>query len=175
MAAEDALKEALRNQDSGAATEDQDEPKSKGGKLKLILIPVIILLQAGAAYHIVFNVLLQHPNHVEAPKVPKENLEVGHFYEINDIVINPAESGGRRYLVMELGLETNDSDLIKEAESKDIWIRDAIITLLANKTSDDLMELTARKKLKKEILDLLNRKMIKGRFDRIYFKKYIIQ
>ena len=143
--------------------------------MKYILIPVILLIQAGVAYYVVFNVLLKHPNHVEEQKVQKENLDVGQFFEVNDLVVNTAESGGRRYLVMELALETKEAELIEEAKTKEIWIRDALLTLISKKTAEELVELTARAKLKKEILETLNPKMAKGKFERLYFKKYILQ
>lgn len=171
MAEEDVKK----NQESPEVSDDKEQTKSKGGMLKFILIPVILLIQAGAAYYIVFNVLLKHPNAVAEAKPKKDNLEVGQFFEVNDIVVNPADSGGRRYLVIEIGLETAKPELIDEATSKEIWIRDAIITLLTKKTSEEFLEVSARSKLKKEILETLNRKMVTGKFDRLYFKKYILQ
>jgi len=143
--------------------------------LKFILIPIILLSQAGIAYYVVFNVLLKNPEAEAKPKARQETMQVGQFFEVNDIIVNPANSGGRRYLVLELGLETNTPEVIEEATIKEIWIRDAIITLLTNKTAEELMEITARKKLKKEILATINRKLIKGKFERIYFKKYIVQ
>jgi len=167
MADEDVKKD----QESQENTDDQ----KKGGKLKLILIPMIIIIQAVAAYYIVFNILLKHPNHAEMPQQQKENLAVGFFYEINDIVVNPSGSGGRRYLVLEIGLETDEEKVVAEAESKEIWIRDAILTLLTNKTSDELMDVAARRILKKEIIGIINRKLAEGQFKNIYFKKYIIQ
>lgn len=156
-------------------SEETTDNKKKGGKLKLILIPVIILIQAVAAYYIVFNILLKHPNHVEEPKRKKENLEVGIFYEINDIVVNTSGSGGRRYFVIEIGLETRKQEVVDEATSKEIWIRDAILTLLTNKTTAELMDASARKMLKREVLGLINKKLVEGQFNNIYFKKYIIQ
>ena len=170
--------EKLKNdQVSQEVTDDKDKDVkgSKGGKLKFVLIPLIIIIQAVAAYFIVFNILLKQPKHQEKQKPKTENLEVGQFYELNDIVVNPAGSGGRRYLVVEMGLETADPLLVVEAKSKEIWVRDAVITLLTNKTSEELMEVLAMQKLKKEILDTINRKMMAGKFERIYFKKYIIQ
>jgi len=164
-----------KDKDIEEVSDDQEQEKKGGGKLKFILIPVILLVQLGAAYHIVFNMMLKPPEEVKETKPPKEKKAVGQFYEINDIVVNPAESGGRRYLVAEIGLETNDENLVAEATSKEIWIRDAILSLLGNKTAEELMEVTTRKKLKKEILDLLNKQMDEGKFERLYFKKYLIQ
>lgn len=165
---------AKKDQESGEATDDQNRGKKKG-LLKFILIPVIILVQAAAAYYVVFNVLLKPQDEIEEPKAPKENLTVGQFFEINDIVVNPAGSGGRRYIVIELAMETSDAKLLEEATGKEIWVRDAIISLLTSKTAEELIEPTARQKLKKQILGIINGKMLEGKFDRIYFKKYILQ
>ena len=167
MADEDTEK----NQES---EEKSDDKKGKGGLLKFILIPVILIAQVIGAYFLVFNVLLEHPNKEKRAK--KTNiLEVGQFFELSDIVVNPASTSGKRYLVMEIGLEAKEEKLITEAESKEIWFRDAINTLLTNKTDAELLDLSKRSLLKKEILKLINSRMKEGKFSKVYFKKYIMQ
>jgi len=167
-----AEEETQKNQET---TEDAEEPKKKGGMLKFILIPVILLIQAVGAYFFVFNVLVEHPNKPPEPVEKKKTVEVGQFYEINDLVINPAGTQGRRFLVIEMGLETDKPELLEEAKLKEIWIRDAIITLLAKKEPDELLDFNLRRKLKTEILTVLNKKLSTGKFNRVYFKKYIMQ
>jgi len=167
MADEDTEK----NQES---KEKSDDKKGKGGLLKFILIPVILIAQAVGAYFLVFNVLLEHPNKEKNAR-KTNHLEVGHFFELSDIVVNPASTSGKRYLVMEIGLEAKDEKVIAEAESKEIWFRDAINTLLTNKTDAELLNLSKRSLLKKEILKLINSRMKGGTFSKVYFKKYIMQ
>jgi len=167
MADEDTEK----NQES---KEKSDDKKGKGGLLKFILIPVILIAQAVGAYFLVFNVLLEHPNKEKNAR-KTNHLEVGHFFELSDIVVNPASTSGKRYLVMEIGLEAKDEKVIAEAESKEIWFRDAINTLLTNKTDAELLNLSKRSLLKKEILRLINSRMKGGTFSKVYFKKYIMQ
>jgi len=165
--------EDKKDQESTETTDN--EVKAKGGKLKFALIPVILVVQAAVAYFVVFNVLLK-PEVEEVQAAPeKPKLEVGQFFELNDIVINPAESGGRRYLVVELGLETQDPMVVEEATSKEIWIRDAIISLLTQKTAQELMEVSVRNRLKEEIIETINAKMDQGKFSKLFFKKYILQ
>ena len=154
--------------------EKSDDKKGKGGLIKFVLVPVILIAQAIGAYFLVFNVLLEHPNK-ERKSRKTNNLEVGYFFELSDIVVNPANTSGRRYLVMEIGLEAKEEKLITEAESKEIWFRDAINTLLTNKTDAELLDLSKRSLLKKEILKLINSRMKEGKFSKVYFKKYIMQ
>lgn len=160
-----------KNKESG---EKSDDKKGKGGLIKFVLIPVILIAQAVGAYFLVFNVLLEHPNRKNGAR-NSINLEVGYFFELSDIVVNPASTSGRRYLVMEIGLEAKEEKLITEAESKEIWFRDAINTLLTNKTDAELLDLSKRSLLKKEILKLINSRMKEGKFSKVYFKKYIMQ
>lgn len=167
MAAEDIEK----NQES---EEGSDVKRGKGGLLKFIMIPVILLAQAAGAYYLVFNVLIEHPNRSEGPK-STHNLKVGQFFELNDIVVNPAGTSGRRYLVIEMGLETDDDRVVEEAQLKEIWIRDAVITLLTNMNEQELLDLSKRSDLKRKILDIMNRKLSAGKFNRVFFKKFIMQ
>jgi len=166
-----ADKDTEKNQES---KEKSDDKKGKGGLLKFILIPVILIAQAVGAYFLVFNVLLEHPNKEKNAR-KTNHLEVGYFFELSDIVVNPASTSGKRYLVMEIGLEAKEEKVIAEAESKEIWFRDAINTLLTNKTDAELLNLSKRSLLKKEILKLINSRMKEGTFSKVYFKKYIMQ
>ena len=166
-----ADEEIEKNQESEVKS---DEKKGKGGLLKFILIPVILIAQAVGAYFLVFNILVEHPNKEKKPQ-KTNNLEVGQFFELTDIVVNPASTSGKRYLVLEIGLEAKEEKLITEAESKEIWFRDAINTFLTNKTDAELLDLSKRDLLKKEILELINSRMKEGKFSEVYFKKYIMQ
>ena len=161
-----------KNQELGKNSDDKKA--GKGGLLKFILIPTILIAQAVGAYFLVFNVLLEHPNKEKSAQ-KTNHWEVGYFFELSDIVVNPANTSGNRYLVLEIGLEAKEEELIIEAASKEIWLRDAINTLLTNKTEAELLDISKRNLLKKEILKLINSRMKEGKFSKVYFKKYIMQ
>ncbi len=158
------------NQETPEATDDKKG--SKGLLLKIALIPVVIGVQALLAYYLVFNVFAQKP---DKPKEEKKTKEVGQFFELKDIVVNPAGTMGHRFLVIELGFETHDPKLIEEAQSKEIWIRDAVISYMANKTPEDLLDIHLREQFKDEILKMVNTKLNHGNFETLYFTKYILQ
>ena len=161
-----------KNQELGKKTDDKKA--GKGGLLKFILIPTILIAQAVGAYFLVFNVLLVHPNKGKGAQ-RTNNLDVGFFFELSDIIVNPASTSGKRFLVMEIGLEAKKEKVITEAESKEIWFRDAINTILTNKTEAELLDISKRSLLKKEILKLINSRMKEGKFSKVYFKKFIMQ
>ncbi len=162
------------NKNQELRKKSDDKKAGKGGLLKVILIPTILIAQAVGAYFLVFNVLLEHPNKGRSAQ-KANNLEVGFFFELSDIIVNPAGTSGKRFLVMEIGLEAKKETLITEAESKEIWFRDAINTLLTNKTEGELLDISKRSLLKKEILKLINSRMKEGKFSKVYFKKFLMQ
>jgi len=156
--------------------EQQDVTQfKKPSKLKFILIPLVLILQAAAAYYLIGHFLLDEPETAEAARQPERPQTVGQFFEINDIVVNPAGTLGRRYLVFEMSLETHDAALIQEAEAKKPWIRDAIISYLVEKTTEELLDVTKRTQLKTELLFTVNQNLSNGEFEKIYFTKFIMQ
>jgi len=172
---EEDSKAPQSDQESENSSDKNQGSKGKGKLLKFILIPVILIAQAAAAYFVVFK-FLAPGEHSEEPEIKKEeHAEVGSFFEIKDLVINPAESLGRRYLVVEIGLETTLPELIHEATSKEIWIRDGILSSLNCKTADELLNVSQRDSLKLQILSQVNDKMTTGKFEKLYFTKYIMQ
>lgn len=150
--------------------------KKKGSKGSVfLLIPVILIVQAAIAYFIVGHFFAEKPEKPEEPPPPIDPKTVGQFLEIKDIVINPAGTLGRRYLVLEMSLETQNPEIIVEAETKTIWIRDSIISFLTKKTSEELLDITLREELKEGLLQEVNENLSTGKFDKLYFTKYIMQ
>lgn len=163
------------------ATENQEpqqpaaKPGSSKGKL-FLFIPVILIAQAAIAYFLVGHFLAAEPEKPKPPPKKKPNEQpVGLFFEVKDVVVNPAGTLGRRYLVFEMGLETDDPKLVEEAQAKIIWIRDAIISLLVQKTSQELLDISKREALKQELLETVNRNLSQGKFKKLYITKYIMQ
>ncbi|MFQ5705951.1 MAG: flagellar basal body-associated protein FliL [bacterium] len=153
-----------------------DVKKGRNGKiLKILLIPIILVVQAGVAYFVVVNYLIGKPENPQSKPSKQHNQEVGQFLEIKDIVVNPAGTLGRRFLVAEMGLETHNPDLIEEAETKRIWIRDAVLSFLREQTSEELLDLSKREALKAKLLQVVNKKLTKAKFEKLYFTKYIMQ
>lgn len=160
--------------DKGSPTPVDSKKSIKGIIVKFVVIPLVLLAQAGVAYYLVANYLVAKPETAETPEEARQ-VEAGQFFEVKDVVVNPAGTLGRRFLVVELGFETHNPDVIEEAEKKNIWIRDAIISLLSKKTSDDLLDIATREQIKGEVLERVNANLVSGQFEQLYFTKYIVQ
>lgn len=99
----------------------------------------------------------------------------GNIYSIDNIIINPAGTGGSRFLSTSISFELGSSNLAKDFESKDVVIRDALITILSSKTVTQLTnpkqrEIT-RYQIRKRVAQLLETEDIEG----VYYTDFVLQ
>ena len=98
------------------------------------------------------------------------------LYTISDLVLNPAGSGGTRFLMLSVAFDMQDSSGVEALKKRDAEIKDAVLALVGSKTVDQLAEVSAREPLKVEIRDLVSRitKMPKA-IKRVSFPQFVIQ
>ncbi|MEX0601153.1 MAG: flagellar basal body-associated FliL family protein [Rhodothermales bacterium] len=164
----------------------EDVEESEGGgifHLLKFLIPIVLFTLGGGGY----LAYTQYANLAEAAvsigvefgfagKAEGEGpIEYGEFMTIDDLLINPAGSSGKRFLVVSLGVESKDSGVLAELAEKDIVVRDAILGLFSERTADELASIDLRGQLKKEIIAELNTILQKGEIDRLYFTQFLLQ
>ena len=99
-------------------------------------------------------------------------------YTLDNLVLNPAESGGTRFLLLSVAFETADSKLIDDMKARDAELRDAVLVALGAKTVEQLANMQARDGLKTELqnvaLQLISKKSKKKTL-RVYFPQFVIQ
>ena len=105
----------------------------------------------------------------------KEAGEYGSFTELKGLVVNPARSGGGRYLAVSLAFETTSSAVKTELEDKEVVVRDAVLDLLSGYTAEELSANDQRDVLKKELLQTTNDLLSKGSVKRLYFTQFVLQ
>ncbi len=162
-----------------AAPEAAEPPASGGKKGKLVLAAVLVAaaLGAGVAYS-QFGAVdrtaqkFLGPAEAEAEEAP---TEYGEFMQIEPLVINPAGTGGSRYLMVNVGLESAEPAVLEEVALKDIVVRDLINDRLSTKTVEELANVGNREALKEELRALLNGVLAKGEVDRLYFTQFMLQ
>jgi flagellar protein FliL len=98
------------------------------------------------------------------------------LYTITDLVLNPAGSGGTRFLMMSVAFDMKDSASVEVLKQRDAEIKDAVLALVGGKTVEQLAEVSSREPLKAEIKDLVlkivkKKKLIK----RVSFPQFVIQ
>ena len=98
------------------------------------------------------------------------------LYTISDLVLNPAGSGGTRFLMLSVAFDMKDSSGVEALKSRDAEIKDAVLALVGSKTVDQLAEVSAREPLKVEIRDLVAKITKKPKaIKRVSFPQFVIQ
>jgi flagellar FliL protein len=96
-------------------------------------------------------------------------------YAIKDIVVNPAGTGGTRFLSVSFGFELDSPELTAAFEERELAVRDALITILSSKTVVQLTDAKekeiARYQIKKRLEQLLNTDEISG----VYYTDFVLQ
>lgn len=159
------------------------------GKLKLLILP-LALFSMGAGGFVTFS---QYPivsrvvsatggsEHAEEEAAHEEEAEgheplaYGFFHQIDGVIVNPAASGGSRYLMLNIGMEAAEEATLEALKGREIVVRDTIIKLLSMRTVEELAAIEVRNVLKDEVRAAVNGVMGQEKIDRIYFTQYVLQ
>lgn len=97
------------------------------------------------------------------------------IYTVQDIVINPAGTGGSRFLSISFAFELKSKSHKKKFVSREAAIRDALITILSSKTvaqlTDPKQKEITRYQIKKRLEKLLKLKELAG----VYYTDFVLQ
>jgi flagellar protein FliL len=96
-------------------------------------------------------------------------------YTLDNLVLNPAESGGTRFLLLSVTFETTDAALVEDMKNRDAELRDAVLVTLGAKTVDQLADMRTRESIKAELSSAALRLFKRKSALRIYFPQFVIQ
>ncbi|PAU94616.1 hypothetical protein CK503_07425 [Aliifodinibius salipaludis] len=152
----------------------EDKKKSKQSIFrrygKYFLILFLVLGQVFVAYSIVtqnYDAIYDYTQSL----VPVERGKA----ELNEIIVNPADTNGQRYLLVQLSLELDsidDQPLIEEHRSK---IRNNIIKYLSAKTVTELQGIKDKEDLRVELIQIINDAIDSRSVRNLYYSKYVMQ
>lgn len=154
-------------------------PVKKKRRGLLLVLPFLLLPAAGGAW-MAFTQYERLDQVAEAAGLTASSEEekpvkYGQFTEIGNMIINPAGSDGRRYLMVSIGLETDESAVLDELGEKDVVVRDVILKRLGARTVKELSDTKLRDELKQELRDTVNTVLSRGAVSRMYFTQYVLQ
>ncbi len=117
----------------------------------------------------------EEDSHDDGSSHGEEGGGSSNIYSIKDIVINPAGTGGSRFLSISFAFELNSSSQLRKFALREPAIRDALITILSSKTvvqlTDPKQKEIARYQIKKRVEKLLKLKEIAG----VYYTDFVLQ
>lgn len=111
-----------------------------------------------------------------APAPAPVQLEVpGPIYAIENMVLNPAQSAGRHFLMFSVALEVSSEPAEQALRARDAEVRDAILRVLGSKTMAELGNIAQRDSLREELLSSIASRFPVGTVRRIYFPQFVLQ
>jgi flagellar FliL protein len=110
-------------------------------------------------------------------KEGKEGESASSLHLIDNLVLNPAGSGGSRFLMLAAAIEFNEAKDVEEIKTRDAEARDVVLRVLGARTVEDLSEMKNREAIKKELADSLGSLFGKKKkvIRRVYFPQFVIQ
>ncbi len=98
-------------------------------------------------------------------------------YTIDNLVLNPAQSGGTRFLLLTIAFELKDDATLEELKTRDAELRDAVLVTIGAKSVEYLSEMAVRDTLKSELRTVAGKLFPKKKnaIRRIYFPQFVIQ
>ena len=179
---------------TGAAPEEpQETPEEQAPEVKPPLIPAavvrfsvlgaVLAVVAVGAIFLVTDVIaprlrsMGDPEAVTAAeeKPQAQPEEPGEIVKIEDLIVNPAGTGGRRFLKVAAAIEVHDPKTAREAELRSAQLRDLLLRDLAARTLDELTDPVAKEEMRVTIIDELNEILGQGKVTNLYFTEYVVQ
>ena len=168
--------------------EPEEIKKSSFFSQKVILIGLpLFIVQLVAVYFITANFLLNRvegstPNGSRAntentsEKEGSNKIELGKYiFLIEDVIVNPAGTEGKKLLLASIGFDLSNENEQNELKSKEVLVKDVIVSTLSSKSLEQLSDSSYRDKLKNEIGQKVTTLIPDLKLNAVYFSKYIIQ
>jgi flagellar FliL protein len=96
-------------------------------------------------------------------------------YALGAMVVNVAETDGRRFLKAAIEVGPNGSKSLKEIEARRSQLVDLSIALLSSKSLTDVTTIEGRETIKKELVERMNAELGGEKVSRIYFVEFVVQ
>jgi len=176
-----------------AIEEEKEEGKEEGqsGKKKMLVIIIaavlVLLLVVGAVVAVLMmggeeEAATQTPQQEAAAKqagkpakVKSDLLNIGPIFPLDQVIVNLLSQSGRRYLKTTINLELTNEKLQAELGNKKAVIKDTVITVLSQKTIEEISTTKGKEKLKEELMERMNEFLVDGQITNIFFTDFVIQ
>jgi flagellar protein FliL len=113
-----------------------------------------------------------------AAEAPKETEKVKSTLKLDSFLVNLSDQDGTRFVKVSFQLGLDETKLGEEYAGDPNVLgatRDAIILILTTKSSDDLLTLEGKEKLKQEIRERVNKVLPKGKVVEIHILDFVVQ
>ena len=136
----------------------------------LIVLGTLLLLGGGGGW--IF--FLSPWKITESGKKPEREAR-NFIYKMDPFIVNLGDSERMRYLKVKLEIESSEGKSNEEYEKRLPQLRDTVLSLLASKTSKEIMDSDGKKTLRNEIVSRLNLLLKTFQIETVYFAEFVMQ
>jgi flagellar FliL protein len=166
-----------------AASDAADAPpRRRMGAVAMAVAAVVgVAAGVGAGAYVAVPLLARRSAAHAAPAVDSAagtdavHAPGGPVHLLDNMVLNPAESGAARFLLISVALQLTDEPAETALKSKDAALRDLVLRILGSRSVDQLSDMTQRDLLRARIgaaVDsLAGTKVVTA----VYFPQFVIQ
>jgi flagellar FliL protein len=104
-----------------------------------------------------------------------KEAEGGASLLLDNMVLNPAGSGGGRYLLASISIRYANAGMKEKFTAREAEIRDGLLHVLGTKTIEQLTDVAAREALKNEIKEAVDAIMGPKTVTGVFFPQFVIQ
>lgn len=157
------------------AEEKEEQTNEKKGILdvKLIIVAVAIIIIAAAIAFVVAKTVVNPLGQADNQEMVSRNL--GPTYELDEIIVNLADTSGRRFLKTKITFLADRNRVVKELDDKRPLVRDRVIFILGDKTIADIESADGKELLKIEIMNAINPLLASGEVVDVFFETFTFQ
>jgi len=157
-----------------------EAPPAKAGP-KLIIIGALVGLVLGAmtGAFVIAPRMDATPveAHAEAAEDhgPADATAAATVHLIENLVVNPANTNGQRFLLVTTAVVVTDAGALQELTARDAEVRDRIVDLLSGRTIEELGDPSRREALKGDLAAAIGALFKEGVVKRVLLPQFVIQ
>ena len=96
-------------------------------------------------------------------------------HDLGQFTVNLSGTGRSSFMRTNIVVEVNDRRVLSEVRDREIQLRDRVINIIRNYGPAQLADASGYVALREELLNAMDREMLRGRITRVYFTEFVIQ
>jgi flagellar FliL protein len=154
-------------------------PKKNRSKIVIIALVVILVAVGGGSYFYITKVMAARKPAAEVKKKPTsehDDSEVKEVVELQPFIVNLSDTSDARYLRMTVSLGIGASETPEKPNPLfTTKVRNAMISVLTTKTSEQVLSAEGKAALRKELLEAARSVSEEPQVIAIYITDFIVQ
>lgn len=160
-----------------AASDSAETPRPKMGRLALVAVVGLLAGGSIGALYLgpIAAPLLPAPGEKSAASEGGEEGAAVPVHVIDNLVVNPAGSGGTRILLTTVAVELGSAEDAAALANLDVELRSALIVVLGTRSVDELTDVSQRDAIAREVFAAIEKVVGEDKVKRILIPQFVVQ